>query len=29
MEIHIYTEESLGEEIAKNLEHFRKIIKST
>jgi len=28
-EVHGYTEESFSEEIAKNLEHFRKIIKST
>ena len=27
--VHGYTEESFSEEIAKNLEHFRKIIKST
>jgi O-acetylhomoserine/O-acetylserine sulfhydrylase-like pyridoxal-dependent enzyme len=29
IEVHRYTEETWNEEIAKNAEHFRKLIKST
>ena len=29
IEVHGYTEESFKEEMAKNLEHFRKVIKTT
>ncbi len=29
IEVHGYTEESFQEEMSKNLEHFRKVIKST
>ncbi len=29
IEVHGYTEESFEEEMSKNLEHFRKVIKST
>ena len=29
IEVHGYTEESFSEEISKNLEHFRKVIKNT
>lgn len=29
IEVHGYTEESFKEEMAENLEHFRKVIKST
>ena len=29
IEVHGYTEESFNEEISKNLEHFRKMIKNT
>jgi hypothetical protein len=29
IEVHGYTEETWNEEIAKNVEHFRKLIKST